>query len=140
MEYSGFLRNVQDLLTENNTSQKATRRTIHKPNNSFWSNGGKSSEFVRDQSRLYQFGKNDFGIFPGYELTAVKFWKRDIQIADGKLDASEIHPRRINAKEVMISQKKSEFIHLFCGWYNKLFKKRTRIPMTHSKVGNNRKE
>ena len=45
----------------------------------------KSSELVRDQSRLYQFGKNDFGIFPGYELTAVKFWKRDIQIADGRV-------------------------------------------------------
>ena len=50
------------------------------------------------------------GIFLGYEAVAERFWKGDILIADledlEKLDASEIHPRRINAKEVWISQKK----------------------------------
>ena len=42
------------------------------------------------------------------------FWKGDILISDledlGKLDASEIHPLRINAKEVLIPQKEDEFI------------------------------
>ena len=42
------------------------------------------------------------------------FWKGDALIADleelEKLDASEIYPRRINAKEELISQKGEEFI------------------------------
>ena len=36
-----------------------------------------------DQSRLHQFGKKGLpGIFLGYELIAVRIWKRDIVIAD----------------------------------------------------------
>ena len=70
---------------------------------------------VRDQSRLHQFGKNVLpGIFPGYALIVVGIWKGDILIADiedfKNLDASEIYPRKINAKEVLITQKGEEFI------------------------------
>ena len=50
----------------------------------------------------------------GYELIAEGIWKRDILIADledlEKLDASEIYPRRINAKEEDLTQKEDEFI------------------------------
>ena len=57
-----------------------------------------------------------------------------------KLDASEIHPRRINAKEVLISQKKN-WIHIPSSrWYSKIFRKRLRIPRTHSEGGIHRKE
>ena len=70
---------------------------------------------TRDQSRLYQFGKKVLlGIFLRYELIAVRIWKRVILIADlvdlEKLDASEISPRRINAKEILIKQKRDQFI------------------------------
>ena len=41
-------------------------------------------------------------------------WEGDILIADieelENLDASEIHPRRLNAKEVLITQRKGEYV------------------------------
>ena len=53
-------------------------------------------------------------MFLGCALIAGGIWKGDIMIADieelEKMDASEIYPRRINAKEVSISQKGEEFI------------------------------
>ena len=74
-----------------------------------------------DQSRIHQFGKTVLpGIFLGYELIAEGIWKGDVLTADDvliadledleKLDASNIYPLRINAKEVLIRQKDDEFI------------------------------
>ena len=65
---------------------------------------------VRDQSSLHQFGKKVLpGIFLGYALIAQGIWKGDILIADieelESMDASEIDPRRIKAKDVLISHK-----------------------------------
>ena len=59
---------------------------------------------MRHLSRLHQFGKKVLlGIFLGYELIAGGIWKGHIRIADLEdlelLDAPEIYPRRINAKE-----------------------------------------
>ena len=70
---------------------------------------------AREQSRLHQFGEKVLPrIFLGFGLVAVRIWKGDILIADledlEKLDASDIYPRRINAKEVLIRQKDDEFI------------------------------
>ena len=67
------------------------------------------------QARIHQFGEKVLpGIFLGYELIAGRIWKGDILIADledlEKLDASNIYPRRINAKEVLIRQKDDKFI------------------------------
>ena len=69
----------------------------------------------RDPSRLHQFGKNlSPGLFLGYELIVGRIWKGDSLIADledlEKMDVFEIYPRRIKAKEVLISQKGDEFI------------------------------
>ena len=48
-------------------------------------------------------------------MIAGEIWKGDILIADikelEKLDASEIYPRRLNAKEVVISQKDKEKLY-----------------------------
>ena len=68
----------------------------------------------KDQAIIHQFGKNVLpGIFLGYEVIAENF-ERSILIADledlEKLDASDIYPRRIKAKEVLISQKDDGFI------------------------------
>ena len=74
----------------------------------------------------------------------MRFWKGDILIADleelEKLDASEIYPRRINAKEVLIRQKDDEFIFPVADGTAKIVRKILRIPRTHSKTGTNRKE
>ena len=72
----------------------------------------------KDQARIHQVGKKILpGIFLGYELVAGGIWKGDVLIADledlEKLDPSNIYPRRINAKEVLIRQKDDEFIFPF---------------------------
>ena len=50
----------------------------------------------------------------GHALFAGEIWEEYILIADieelGKLDASEITPRRLNAKEVLITHKDGEFV------------------------------
>ena len=61
---------------------------------------------VKDLSRLHQFGKKVLpGILLGYVLYAGGIWKGDIMVADieelEKMDASEIHARRLNANEVI---------------------------------------
>ena len=71
-------------------------------------------------------------------------WKGDILIADieelKNLDASEIYPRIINAKELLIT-KKGRIIHIISSrWYSKIVRKRLRIPRTRSKAETNRRE
>ena len=90
---------------------------------------------IRDQSRLHQSGKKvSPGIFLGYALIAGGIWEGDILIADledmEKLDASEIYPRRINAKEVLMSEKGDEFIFPVADGTSNL-SGRLRIPRTH---------
>ena len=65
---------------------------------------------VRDQSRLHQFGKKVLpGTLLGYALISKRVWEGDILIADleelEKMDATEMYPGRVNAKEVLISQR-----------------------------------
>ena len=54
------------------------------------------------------------GIFHGDVLYAERIWKGDIQVADleelEEMDASEIHVKRLNAKEVMLLESGEEFI------------------------------
>ena len=69
---------------------------------------------ARDQARIHQFGDKVLpGIFLGYALIAGGIWEGDILIADieelENLDASEIYPQRLNAKEVLVTQRKGEF-------------------------------
>ena len=71
----------------------------------------------RDKAIIHQFGKKVLtGIFLGYALILGEIWKGDILKADieelEKLDASEIYPRRLNAKEVLITHKHGEFVFL----------------------------
>ena len=63
---------------------------------------------AEDLSRQHQFGPQVFpGIFLGYVLSAGGIWKGDIMVADieelEEMDASELHARRLNAKEVFTS-------------------------------------
>ena len=69
----------------------------------------------RDKARIHQFGKKVLPlIFLRYALIAGRVWKGDILVADieelEKLDASEIYPTRLNAKEVLITHRDGEFV------------------------------
>ena len=70
---------------------------------------------AREKSWLHQFGKKVLrGIFLGNALIVGGIWKGDLLVADieefENIDASEIHPRRINKKEVSTSQTGKDFI------------------------------
>ena len=58
---------------------------------------------AKEQSRLHQFGAKVLpGIFLGYALYAGRIWKGDVADIEEleEMDASELHARRLNAKEV----------------------------------------
>ena len=70
---------------------------------------------AKDMSRLHLFGPKVLpGIFLGYVLYAGGVWKGNIMIADieelKQMDASELHARRLNAKEVLTPMKCEKFI------------------------------
>ena len=105
-------RQVQDLLADGKTFYE---RRFGEPCKGPVIPLGAMDEFYpissRDQSRVHQFGKKVLpGIFLGYALTAGGIWKGDVLVADSEelenMDASEIDPRRINAKEVLVTQRK----------------------------------
>ena len=107
----GCLRNVQDLLADGKTQ---CERRFGEPFKGPLIPCGAMVEYhptsPKDQARIHQFDKKALpGIFLGHTLIADRVWKGDILTADledlEKLDASEIYPRRINAKEVLIRQK-----------------------------------
>ena len=79
------------------------------------------------------------GIFLGYALIVGGLWKGVILIADQvelkNLDASAIYPPRINAKEILVTQKGDEFVFSNCRWCSRTFRKRLRIPWTRVKAG-----
>ena len=111
MEGFNGLRNLQDLLTDVETLYE---RRFGEPFKGPIIPFGTMVVFhpisTRDLSRLHQIGKKVLpGVFLGYGMIAEGIWKGDNLIPDlkdlEKLDASEIHPRRINAKEVWITQK-----------------------------------
>ena len=69
---------------------------------------------AKDQSRLHLLGKKVLpGIFLGCASIAGGIWKGDTLVTDMEelenMNASEIHPQRINAKEVLTPQKGEDF-------------------------------
>ena len=68
-----------------------------------------------DLSRVHQFGPKFLsGTFLGYAFSREGIWKGDIRIGDieelDQMDASEIHARRLKAKEVLTPMKGDNFI------------------------------
>ena len=114
MECYCYLRNVQDCpgRRENSVETKIWR-IIQRTNYSIRRNGGISPNLRERQSenpsiRKESVTRNIYWIC--FDREAI--WKGDILIADieklKKLDASEMYPIRLNAKEVLISQKDGE--------------------------------
>ena len=70
---------------------------------------------AKDLSRLHQFGQKVLPIILiGYVLYAGRIWNGDILVADieelEKIDASDIHARRLNAEEVLTPMKGDKLI------------------------------
>ena len=78
-----------------------------------WSNIALFS--AKDLQRVHQCGPKVLpGIFLGYVLYAGRTWKGDIVIADieevQEMNPSELHARRLHAKEVLTPMKGDNFI------------------------------
>ena len=78
---------------------------------------------AKDQSRTHQFGKKVLlGLFLGYALYAGGIWNGDVLVADfvelETMDASEIYSKRLNAKEVIFSQRKRRIYFSNRRWTN----------------------
>ena len=113
MECCCYLRNVQDLLADGKTPDE--RRFGEPFKGPVISSGAMVKYYpfsARDQSRLYQFGKKVLpGIFLGYALIAGgNLERRYSGRRQENMDASEMHPRRISAKEVLTPQRREDFI------------------------------
>ena len=111
MECYSHLRNMQDLLSDGKTLYE---RRFGMPFNGPVIPFGAMIEYhqisAKEQPRLHQFGSKVLpGIFLGYVLYAGGFWKGDIMVTDNEeleqMDASELHARRLNAKEVLTPQR-----------------------------------
>ena len=96
---------------------KTIRWTFQTANDSFWSNGWMPSDFTARLVRTSSIWQESTAWYLSWaRIDRGRIWKGDIIIADledlEKLDASDIDPRRINAREAWISQKGDEFIFL----------------------------
>ena len=117
MECCCYLRNIQDLfLSDGRTPYE---RRFGMPFISLVTPFGAVVEYhplsAKDLSRLRQFGSKVLpGKFLGHALHAEGIWKGDILVADieelEKMDASEIHARRLNAKEVFTPTSGEKFM------------------------------
>ena len=102
-----YLRNIQDLVSDGKTHcERRFKEPFKGPIIPFGSLVKYHSMSTKDQSRIHQFGKRVLpGIFLGHVLYAGGIWKGDITVVDieelEKMDASELHARRLNAKEVL---------------------------------------
>ena len=115
MEFYCYLRRIQDLLSNGKTPYE---RRFGMPLNGPVIPFGAMVEYhpisANDLSRLHQFCPKVLpSIFLGYALYAEGIWKGDIMVADieelEEMDVSELHARRLNAKEVLTPQRSGQF-------------------------------
>ena len=116
MECYCYLRNIQDLLSD---GKAPFERRFGEPCNGPVIPFGAMVEYhpisAKDLSRLHQFCPKVLpGKFLGYVLYAGCIWKGDILVADieelEEMDASELHARRLNAREVLSPMQCDNFI------------------------------
>ena len=118
MECYTYLRNVQDLLSDGNTPyERGFGKPFLGPIIPFGSLVEYNPISAKDQSRIHQFGKKVLpGLFLGYALYAGGIWKGDVLVADleelDTMDASEIHSKRLNTKEVICPKGEWKIIFL----------------------------
>ena len=132
-----YLRNVQDLSSDGKTPyDRRFGEPCKGPSIPFGSLVEYYPISAKDQSRIHQFGKKVLpGLFLGYALYAGAIWKGDIMVAHIEeletMDASEIYSKRLNAKEVIFSQRKSEIHFSSRRWTNQIFWRTSGTENTH---------
>ena len=116
MECYCYLRNIQDLLSDGKTP---CERLVAIPFDGPVIFFGATVEYhpvsAKDLSKLHPFNPKVLpGMFLGHALHAEGVWEGDILVADieelEQMDASEIHARRLNAKEVLPPMRGENFI------------------------------
>ena len=116
MECYCYLRNIQDLLSDGKTPyERRFGMPFNGPVLPFGAMVECHTTSAKDTSRLHQVGPRVLpGIFLGCALYAERIWKGYLLIADveelAQMDASELHARRLNAKEVLSPMKGDNFI------------------------------
>ena len=116
MECHCYLRNIQDLLSDGKSPYEGRFGIpFDGPAIPFGAMVEYHPISAKDLSRLHQFGPKVLpGVFLGYVLSACGIWKGDRIIADieelDDMDASKLHARRPNAKEVLTPMKGDNFI------------------------------
>ena len=116
MECYCFLRNISDLLSDGKTPcGRRFGMAFDGPALPFGAVVEYQPISTKDLSRLHHFGPKVLpGIFLGYALYARGVWNGDILVADieelEEMDASELHARRLNAKEVLMPMKSEKFV------------------------------
>ena len=115
MECYCHLRNIQDLLSDGKTPyERRFGIPFNGPVIPFGAMVEDHQISAKYISRLHQFGPKVLpGVFLGYVLYAGGIWKGDIMVEDigelEEMDASELHARRLNAKEVLTLMKGENF-------------------------------
>ena len=115
MECYCYLRNIQDHLSDGKTTyERLFGMPFNWPVIPFGAMVECHPISAKDQSRLHQFGPKVLpGIFLGYVLCAGGISKGDIVVAAieelEEMDASELHARRLDAKEVLTPQRSDNF-------------------------------
>ena len=115
MECCCYLRNVQDLLADRKTPcERRFGEPYEGPANPFW-DGWNSIRFLHETSQgstnlASMFSRN----IPRICMNRWGIWKGDILVAGSEdlehMDAAEIHPRRIDAEEVLTPQRREDVI------------------------------
>ena len=116
MECYCFLQNIQDLSPDGKTpDERRFGEPFQGPVIPFGSMVEYHPISAKDLSRLHQFGEKVLlGIFLGYVLYAGESGKETFLSQTFEeletMDASELHTRRLNAKEVLTPQRNGDFI------------------------------
>ena len=141
MECYCCLRNIQDLLSDGKTPYE---RRFGEPFKGPIFPFGSLVEYypisAKDLWRLHQFGLKVLpGMFLGYALHAGGIWKGDIMVADVEeletMDATELHARRLNAKEVLTPMKGDHFYIPGRTWNSQNFWRRSTSENIHLNPG-----
>ena len=112
MQYHHYLRNVTDFSSDGKTPyEKRFGQPFKRPIIPCGSLVEYSLITAKDQSKIHQFGKNVLPwLFLAYVFYVGRIWKGDVLVADLEeletMDVSEIHPKRLNAKEVIFPKEK----------------------------------
>ena len=141
MECYCYLQNIQDLLSDGKTPYERRFGTpCNGPVIPFGAMGEYHPIAAKDQSRLHQFGPKVLaGKFISNVLHVGGIWRGDIMVADSEeleeKDASELHARRLNAKEVLTAMRGENFIFPVADGTVKNFRRRSASENIHLNPG-----